>query len=209
MTRDLTTLQWDIAHNIAIELVLEDTDANEVGKANDYLCYYAKTGEQFLKYLQTLAKQGSRIGHSKRTSIYYENMADVCSKYLQNYQDNLQTMQQIMGWTFRLMRYYKEGVPIEELEELVANTEQSPIISERQAEIADVIASQNFAEGQEIEAKVTNIKGNKVTYEIQGTIKLTQKEPKKHEQLNVEQIVKVEIISLKEDGGIKKVKCLL
>ena len=196
MTTDLTTLQWETAHNIARELVLEDTDANEVGKANDYLCYYAKTGAQFFKYLQTLAKQGRSIGHSKKTSIYYENMADVCSKYLQNYQDNLEIIQQIMGWTFRLMRYYKEGVPIEELEELVANTEQTPILSDRQAEIAEAIASQKFAEGQEVEATVTNIKGNKVTYEIQGTIKLTQKEPKKYKQLKVRITVRSNFKSL-------------
>ncbi len=78
--------------------------------------------------------------------------------------------------------------------------------SARQAEIAEVVASQAFKIGQILEATVTNIKGNKVTYEILGTIKLTEKEPKKASSLSEGQNVQVEIVDLKEDGSIKKVK---
>jgi ABC-type uncharacterized transport system ATPase subunit len=59
-----------------------------------------------------------------------------------------------------------------------------------------------------LEATVTAVKGNKVTYEILGTIKLTEKEPKKAKSLSEGQKVKVEILDLKEDGSIKKVKCV-
>jgi len=61
--------------------------------------------------------------------------------------------------------------------------------------------------GQIVEAKVTAVKGNKVTYEILGTIRLTEKEPKKAQSLSEEQTVKVEILDIKEDGSPKKVKC--
>jgi uncharacterized membrane protein len=61
--------------------------------------------------------------------------------------------------------------------------------------------------GQIVEAKVTAVKGNKVTYEILGTIRLTEKEPKKAQSLSEEQTVKVEILDLKEDGSPKKIKC--
>jgi ABC-type uncharacterized transport system ATPase subunit len=62
--------------------------------------------------------------------------------------------------------------------------------------------------GQILDATVTGVKGNKVTYEILETIKLTEKEPKKAKLLSEGQMVKVEIVSLKEDGSLKKVKCV-
>ena len=205
----MTSPQWETAHEIARQLVIKDTDANELGKANDYLLYYAKTGSQFFQYLETLAKQGKRIGHSKKTSIYYENIADVCSQYLERYQDDVGIMQQIMGWAFRLMRYYKEGFPIETIEELSTNYEDTPIISDRQAEIAEAIASQEYEIGQIVEAQITNKKdkGKNVTYTI-DSIPTAQREPKIFDKLAIGQSVKVKIITLRDDGRIKKVKCL-
>ena len=83
----------------------------------------------------------------------------------------------------------------------------TPVVeSARQVEIAKAIGSHEFAVGQVVEAKVTAIKGNKVTYEILGTIRLTEKEPKKAQSLSEEQTVKVEILDIKEDGSPKKVK---
>jgi uncharacterized membrane protein len=60
--------------------------------------------------------------------------------------------------------------------------------------------------GQIVEAKVTAVKGNKVTYEILGTIRLTEKEPKKAQSFSEDQVVKVEVLDLKEDGSLRKVK---
>jgi nucleoid DNA-binding protein len=80
--------------------------------------------------------------------------------------------------------------------------------SVRQAEIAEVISAHDFAVAQILEATVTAVKGNKVTYEILGTLKLTEKEPKKAKSLSEGQKVKVEILDLKEDGSIKKIKCV-
>ena len=210
MTANLTKFQWETAHNIARELVLEKTDVNEVEKANDYLFYYAKTREQFFKYLQTLAKQGQRIGHSKKTADYYDDLFHVCRKYLQVERDSIEAIQQIMGWTSRLMRYYKEGFSEGELEELVANTEQTPIVSERQAEVAEAIASQDYQIGQIVTAKITNKKdkGKVVTYTI-NEIPTTQKEPKIFDKLELERVLKVKIVSLRDDGRIKKVSPIL
>ncbi|MEG3842555.1 hypothetical protein [Microcoleus sp. herbarium14] len=84
----------------------------------------------------------------------------------------------------------------------------APVVeSARQVEIARAIGSHQFAIGQIVEAKVTAIKGNNVTDEILGTIRLTEKKPKKAQSLSEGQVVKVEILDIKEDGSIKKVKC--
>jgi hypothetical protein len=203
VTEDLTELQWQIAHAIAQTLVKADTDVNELGKAIVYLRAYANRGDagvRFFDYLKTLVKNGRQIGHSKRTTDYYENIENACSQYLKAYQDDATLMLKILGWVSRLMRYYKNAGPIGEI--------TAPAMeSARQVEIAEVISSHDFAIGQILEATVTAVKGNRVTYEILETIKLTEKEPKKSQFISEGQKVKVEILDLKEDGSLKKVKC--
>ncbi|MBE9055737.1 hypothetical protein [Sphaerospermopsis sp. LEGE 08334] len=204
----LTDGQWEIAHAIAQTLVQEDTDVNEVGKILAYLRTIIDKSDatsRFLTYLKTLVKDGKQIGHSGKTFGYYRNIEITCSQYFKPNSD-AQTILQILGWVSRLMRYYKDaGVPVGEI-----ITPAAPVVeSARQAEIAKVRESQEFKEGDVIEAKVTKINsGNRVTYEILGVIKLTEKEPKKASVLKEGQIVNVKIVALKEDGSIKSVKCI-
>ena len=203
VTESLTEHEWGVAHAIAQTLVKEQTDVNELGKAIAYLrnaVNDSNAGTRFFKYLKTLVSNGRQIGHSKKTSDYYRNIDEACTRYLQSEQTNPQKMLEILGWSARLMRYYREAGPIEEIVAPVAE-------SARQAEIAQVTQSQKFKIGQKLEAKVTKINGNKVSYEILGTIKLTEKEPKKAQSLSENQVVQIEILDLKEDGSLRKVKC--
>ncbi|HEY9873494.1 MAG TPA: hypothetical protein V6D12_08645, partial [Candidatus Obscuribacterales bacterium] len=111
-TSDLTEIQWQLAHAIAQTLVKENADANELTKAIAYLRTYAdqeNAGARFFNYLKTLVKNGQRIGHSKKTSDYYETIDKACSQYLKAYQNNAAAMLQILGWASRLMRYYKNA----------------------------------------------------------------------------------------------------
>ncbi|NJR75412.1 MAG: hypothetical protein HC773_20780 [Scytonema sp. CRU_2_7] len=206
-SESLTDAEWDIAHAIAQTLVKEDTDVNELGKAIAYLRTIVDKPaptSRFFKYLKTLVSNGRVIGHSGRTSDYYRSIEKACSDSLKSVGDAY-TILQILGWVSRLMRYYKDaGVPIGE----VPTPTASPVESSRQVEIAKVVQSQDFQVDQILEAKVTKINGNKVTYEILGTIKLTEKEPKKASVLQEGQTVKVKIVSLKEDGSLKSVKCV-
>ncbi|MCC3413189.1 MULTISPECIES: hypothetical protein [unclassified Microcoleus] len=204
VTESLTEHQWGIAHAIAQTLVKEQTDVNELGKAIAYLrasVNESNAGARFFKYLKTLVSNGRQIGHSKKTSDYYQNIDEACTKYLQSEQTNPQKMLEILGWSARLMRYYREAVPIEEIVAPVAE-------SARQAEIAQVMQSEKFEIGQILAATVIAVKANKVTYEILGTIKLTEKEPKKASSLQEGQAVAVKIVAIKEDGNLKSVKCV-
>lgn len=204
----LSDNQWKVAHAIAQQLVLNEADANELGKAIAYLRAFGDkpdAGKGFFKYLQTLSTNGKTIGHSGRTSGYYHTIFKVCNESLRQYQEDPGAMQEILGWGFRLMRYYKNAVPTGELNAMATQSAAEPIVSERQAEIAEVLQAQEFQIGQKLEATVTAIKGNKVTYEILGTIKLTQKEPKKFKILSEAQTVTLTITELREDGSIKKV----
>jgi hypothetical protein len=202
VTEELTENEWEIARSIAKTLVEEDTDANELGKAIAYLRNYAnQDGKKLFDYLKILVRNGRQIGHSKRTSDYYQAIDNACNQYLKAYHDNPPVMLHILGWSYRLMRYYQNAEPVGEIS-------ASVVESARQAEIAEVVSTHDFKVGQILDATVTGVKGNKVTYEILGTIKLTEKEPKKAKLLSEGQIVKVEIVSLKEDGSLKKVKCV-
>ncbi|NQE35129.1 hypothetical protein [Microcoleus asticus] len=204
VTESLTENQWGIAHAIAQTLVKEQTDVNELGKAIAYLRNavnqnQADANSRFFKYLKTLVGNGRQIGHSSKTTDYYRSIDKACSDCLKGFQGDASTLLQILGWASRLMRYYKEAGPIGEV--------VTPVVeSARQVEIAKAIGSHEFAIGQIVEAKVTAVKGNKVTYEILGTIRLTEKKPKKAQSLSEKQMVKVEILDLKEDSSIRKVK---
>ena len=204
VTESLTENQWGIAHAIAQTLVKEQTDVNELGKAIAYLRNavnqnQADATSRFFKYLKTLVGNGRQIGHSGKTTDYYRSIDKACSDCLKGFQGDASTLLQILGWASRLMRYYKEAGPIGEV--------VTPVVeSARQVEIAKAIGSHEFAIGQIVEAKVTAVKGNKVTYEILGTIRLTEKEPKKAQSFSENQVVKVEVLDLKEDGSLRKVK---
>ncbi|AKG20263.1 hypothetical protein [Calothrix sp. 336/3] len=204
----LTETESQLAHNLAITLVQDETDVNELGKAIAYLrsiITQPDAGTRFLKYLKTLVTNGKQIGHSGRTIDYYRNIDRACSKYLQNYQNNPDSMLKILGWAMRLMRYYKVS-PIEDI-----NVSEMPEpVSERQAEIAKVLESQKFEIDQVLDATVLSVKKAKVTYEILGAIKLTENEHKKASSLEKKLgvVVKVKIVALKEDGSIKSVKCI-
>lgn len=202
-TTDLTSIQWQVADAIARQLVLDQSDHNELRKTIAYLRAYsdrADAGKQYFDYLNTLARNGNRIGHSNQTRSYLESIVETCQRYLVAYKDDVPAMLQILGWAARLMLYYKEAGPIGELP-------QPPIQSEREAEIQAVSAAHRFEVGQKLEVTVLSIKTNKVTYEILGTIKLTTKEPKVAAVLTEGQITTVEVVALKEDGNLKTVKC--
>lgn len=101
------------------------------------------------------------------------------------------------------MQYYKVS-PVGET--VKANTISKPLIPERKKKIEDFQKTHQFKVGDILDAKVIKkSRGKKVTYEIEG-ISYTEKEQKKFDIIPENQIVKVEIKSLKEDGSINHIK---
>lgn len=62
---------------------------------------------RFFTYIEQLAEHGKTIGHSKKTSTYYESINEICNQYLRLYEKKPLVIIQILGWSQRLMRYYK------------------------------------------------------------------------------------------------------
>ena len=203
-TDTLTEAQWQIADAIARQLVLDGADVNEVQKAIAYLRSIVdkeNAGKQFFDYLKTLVRHGDTIGHSKRTVGYYRALDNTCSQYLTDYQNDAHRMLFLLGWAARLVKYYKEGVPTGELT-------VPEIKSEREIELQAVAEAHSFEVGQTLEATITAMKGNKVTYEMIGGIKKTVKKHKKasDDVFFIGNKVEVTIIELGEDGLIRKIK---
>lgn len=211
-TDSLSEIQWQISHAIAQDLAQEqirlnkqsDGIATEFKTTVTYL-YSTKTLKNakgnFFKYLRTLVSYGEQVGHSGTTLEYYRSIDKICCQHIPKDDMDIDSLLQILGWAARLVKYYKDAEPIGEIA-------APPVESARQAEIAEFVQSQQFEVGQVLDALVTAIKGNKVTYEILGTIKLTEKEPKKAKFISEGKTVQVEILDLKEDGSIRKVKCV-
>lgn len=199
---------WNTAHNIAKMLVQEqqrieaskDGIRSQLGKVIAYLRATINQNisdtENFFKYLKTLADNSKSVKQTDRTPDYCRSIHQTCTEYLKNLEANPKDILEILGWTFRLFNYYKV-TPLEYFEKLSA--------SNRQLEIQTAAKSQNLQEGDEIEANITKISGNKVTYQILNIFSKTEKEPKYYTSLKVGQTVKVEILKM-ENGVIKKVK---
>ena len=207
----MTEADWATAHKIAQNLVTQGTDVNELGKAIAYLRNAINqkqpdAGKRFFQYLKTLVNQGRSIGHSGRTLDYYRSIDKNCSDYLRDYQSKPDMMLHTLGWVARLMRYYKQGGTFDESLAVGAALSSQFQESERQAEIREIAQTQNFQARQQVAAIVKSKKGKSVTYELEGGIKLTVKEPKKHEDLEIGQSVQVQILELRESGIPKKVQ---
>jgi len=206
-TENLTEEQWNTAHGIAKGLTEEKTDVNEFKKVISYLRGFIKrdnAGAKFFVYLEIVEKNGKKIGHSEQTIEYYRQIKKVCQEHLKKYQNDPPVMLTILGWASRLMQYYKV-TPVAETVDNGSNISE-PGISQRQQKIEELKNIRQFQVGDILDAKVIKkSKGKKVTYEIEG-ITYTEKEPKNFEPIPENEIVKVEVKSLKEDGSINHIK---
>mgnify|MGYP001797140815 CR=1 FL=1 len=174
---------------------------SELGKVLAYLrnaINYNKSeaGTNFFKYLKALVDSSQSSKRSDKTPHYYRSINNACNQHLMDLQSNPDKILEILGWTFRLFKYYKV-TPVEDFEELsVLNS---------QLEIQTAAQSQDLKENDEIEATITNKSGNKVTYKMFNTLTKTIKEPKKHQLLQKGDEVIVNITEI-ENGVPKKVK---
>lgn len=201
---ELTDAQWQIADAIARQLVIDEVDLNELRKAIAYLRSTVEkenAGKTFFDYLKTLVRQGNTVSHSGRTIEYYRNLDIICNQYLENYQDDAHRMLFFLGWAARLAKYYKEGVPTGELT-------VPELKSERAIELEAIAKDNAFEVGQQLDAEIDGINKKKVTYKMVGGIRLSNNEHKllKAGLLSNGQRLKVEIIELRDDGTIKKIK---
>ncbi|WP_414754255.1 hypothetical protein [Anabaena sp. CCY 9910] len=223
-TYSLTEYESQIAHNIARILAEEQINLNRQSKSNSdgiktelektiaYL--YAKIHQDESKsnnnllaslfiYLDCLIKYGKQVGHTGNIPKYYESIHSACEQYFDIKQDDATRVLTILGWSARLIRFYKQK--IESGEVLPAIT---PVVKSTPETKSQTITnpSQKFEIDQILNAIVVKINGNKVSYQVENILIPNEKEPKQVKNLREKQTIKVKVTAIKEDGSIKHVK---
>lgn len=97
---------FDVANKIAKELTAERVDPNEVAKVAATLRDNLD-GHRFFAFLDSVLANGQAVVRSGQTLTYYRNIRQICNRYLGGYKDMPEEMLFILGWSFRLMRYYR------------------------------------------------------------------------------------------------------
>ncbi|WP_414573272.1 hypothetical protein [Nostoc sp. CCY 9925] len=225
-TYSLTEYESQIAHNIARILAEEQIKLNresrsnsdgiktELEKAIAYL--YAKIRQAegksknnvlstLFKYLEHLVKYGKQIGHTGNVPKYYDSILYACEQYFDMKQDNATRVLTILGWSARLIRFYKQKIESGEVLPAIAPVVKSPPETKNQTITNQ---SQKFEIDQILDATVVKITGSKVSYQVGDVFIPNEKEPKQAKNLQEKQIVKVKVkvTAIKEDGSIKHVK---
>ncbi|MBE9053071.1 hypothetical protein IQ243_22130 [Nostocales cyanobacterium LEGE 11386] len=197
---------WEIAYAIATQLVqeqqqIEPTKDGIRSELNKIIAYLRNTinnnldniGENFFKYLKLLVDNSKSLKRSDKTPEYYRSIQKICNQHLLAIQSNPEAMLEVLGWSSRLF-----------IAATLETFDQSAQTN-RQMEIQTAAKSQNLQIGDEIEAEITRISGNKVTYQLLNIFSKTVKEPKHYTSLKIGQIVIVEITEI-ENGVPKKIK---
>ena len=101
--------QWSIAHDIAFDLVDWGTDPNELGKVIAFLRRYkGESGakNRLMSLIQRLANTRNALIRSRQTQRFYQNIQEACETHLHDVSDTSEILT-ILGWSLRLMRYYR------------------------------------------------------------------------------------------------------
>ena len=101
--------QWEVAHDIAFELVDQGTDPNEFGKVISFIRQHQNNDDaknHLLLMVQRLANSNNALIRSRQTQRSYRNIQEACQKHLHN-TSKTDELLCILGWSLRLMRYYR------------------------------------------------------------------------------------------------------
>lgn len=101
--------QWSIAHDIAFDLVDWGTDPNELGKVVAFMRRYKGESDaknRLMSLIQRLANTRNALIRSRQTQQFYRNIQEACETHLHDLSDTGEILT-ILGWSLRLMRYYR------------------------------------------------------------------------------------------------------
>ena len=101
---------WQVAEDIAVDLVEFETDVNEVHKLATYARLHSN-GSELFALLDTMLREGQYVVRTGKTLGYYRDIQDVFDEHLNSYRKDTgargQELAETLGWIVRLMRYYK------------------------------------------------------------------------------------------------------
>lgn len=101
--------QWNIAHDLAFDLVDWGTDPNELGKVVAFVRRNKqedKIKDRLASLVQRLSNTRNALIRSRQTQRFYRNIQEAFEKHLHDIEDTKELLL-ILGWSLRLMRYYR------------------------------------------------------------------------------------------------------
>ena len=163
--------QWEIAHDIAFDLVDWGTDPNELGKVIAFIRRHqgeSDTKNRLMMLVQRLANTRNALIRSRQTQRFYRNIQEACQKHLRNISDTDEILT-VLGWSLRLMRYYRvEPERAAEAQRRSQEPRQTPqprptqrLQTQREPEKPKVRV------GQKVNATILEKDGSKVTVRLQ------------------------------------------
>ena len=201
--------QWVIAHDIAFDLVDWGTDPNEFGKVVAFM--RRRQGDHMAKnrlmsLVQRLANSRNALIRSRQTQGFYQNIQEACETHLHDISDTNEILI-ILGWSLRLMRYYRVNP------EYAAEAERPPQTSVQAVEPQVVQTPQPPKEpekpkvkvGERVNAIVLKKSGINVTVRLQTdeNAEITFEYP--YYPQAVGKAVKLRVIEVDNAGKIRKV----
>ena len=200
--------QWEIAHDIAFDLVDWGTDPNELGKVIAFIRRHQGESDaknRLMTLVQRLANTRNALIRSRQTQRFYRNIQEACEKHLHNISDTGEILI-ILGWSLRLMRYYRvepkrateEQLPQEQKQTQKQPTMQSSFLKKEEEK-------PKIKKGDRVNATILKKEGNKVTVQLETdeNEEIVFERPYYPQQVGAQ--VKLRVQGVNEDGQITKV----
>ena len=163
--------QWAIAHDIAFDLVDWGTDPNELGKVIAFMRRNKGDNavkDRLMSLIQRLASSRNALIRSRQTQRFYQNIQEACKDHLYDINDTTELLR-ILGWSLRLMRYYRvEPERAVEEQRQPQKSKQAPKPSPTQiSQLPKVPEKPKVKIGSRVNATILKKDGFKVTVQLQ------------------------------------------
>ena len=201
--------QWEIAHDIAFDLVDRGTDPNELGKVIAFVRQNKAESDiknRLTSLVQRLSSTRNALIRSHQTQRFYRNIQESFEEHLHDIEDTTDLLL-ILGWSLRLMRYYR-------VEPKRAAEEQRPQQPQQQTEQKPKIIPLPLPEekvkpiiktGDRVNATILKKDGFKVTVQLDTDNKEELIFERPYYPGAVGAQVKLRVLGINEDGHVTNV----
>ena len=203
--------QWSIAHDIAFDLVDWGTDPNELGKVVAFMRRYKGESDaknRLMSLIQRLANTRNALIRSRQTQGFYRNIQEACETHLHDVSDTGEILT-ILGWSLRLMRYYRvEPERAAGEQRRPQAPQETPKLRPTQTpQVPKALEKPKVKVGDKINATILKKDGSKVTVRLEtdNNEELTFEQPYYPGQVGKKTLKKLVVRSVDGEGKVNKV----
>ncbi len=202
--------QWTIAHDIAFDLVDRGTDPNELGKVIAFV--RQNRAERDLKdkltsLVQRLSSSRNALIRSRQTQRFYRNIQETFKEHLHDIEDTKELLL-ILGWSLRLMRYYRIE-PKRAVEEQLPKQPKQQQVKQQPKIISLPLPKEKVKPkikiGDRVPATILKKDGFKVTVQLDTDNKEQLVFERPYYPGSVGAQVKLRVLGINADGHVTKV----